>query len=39
MFSDRALREQMTAAPDAESLHKLISTWQPDVPGQRRAVA
>jgi len=39
MFSDRSLREQMVGAADAEALHKLIATWQPDVPGQHRAVA
>jgi len=39
MFSDRALREQMVGAADAQALHQLIATWQPDVPGQRRAVA
>ncbi|MDA0226423.1 MAG: PTS IIA-like nitrogen regulatory protein PtsN [Proteobacteria bacterium] len=39
MFSDRALRDAMTAAPDAGALHKIISAWQPDVPSQRRAVA
>lgn len=39
MFSDKALREAMTAAPDAGALHQIISAWQPDVPSQRRAVA
>ncbi len=39
MFSDRALREAMTAAPDAGALHQLISAWQPDAAGQRHAVA
>ena len=39
MFSDRALREALTGAADAESLHKIISAWQPDASGQRRAVA
>lgn len=39
MFSDRDLREQMLSAPDAISLHRLISRWQPDVPGQRQAAA
>jgi PTS system nitrogen regulatory IIA component len=39
MFSDRALREAMAAAPDAQALHQLIATWQPDAPGQRRAAA
>ena len=39
MFSDRALREAMTAAPDAGALHRLIAAWQPDAAGQRHAVA
>jgi nitrogen PTS system EIIA component len=39
MFGDRALREAMVAAPDASGLHQLISTWQPDAPGQRHAAA
>jgi PTS system nitrogen regulatory IIA component len=39
MFSDRALREAMTAAPDAGALHQLIVAWQPDAAGQRHAVA
>jgi nitrogen PTS system EIIA component len=39
MFGDRALREAMAAAPDASGLHQLISTWQPDAPGQRHAAA
>ena len=39
MFSDRALRESMSAAPDAASLHRLITIWQPDAAGQRHAVA
>ncbi len=39
MFSDRALREAMTAAPDPGSLHQLIAAWQPDAAGQRHAVA
>lgn len=39
MFSDRALRESMTAAPDAGALHQLIAAWQPDAAGQRHAVA
>jgi PTS system nitrogen regulatory IIA component len=39
MFSDRALREAMTAAPDAGTLHQLITAWQPDAAGQRQAVA
>jgi nitrogen PTS system EIIA component len=39
MFSDRALREAMIAAPDAGALHQLITAWQPDAAGQRQAVA
>jgi len=39
MFSDRALREAMAAAPDASAFHQLIAAWQPDAPGQRRAAA
>jgi len=39
MFSDRALREAMAAAPDAAALHGLISAWQPDAASQRHAVA
>lgn len=38
MFSDRALRDALASAPDAQALHKLISTWHPDVAGQRHAV-
>jgi PTS system nitrogen regulatory IIA component len=39
MFSDRALREAMMLAVDAAALHQVISAWQPDAAGQRRAVA
>ncbi len=39
MFSDKALREAMGTAPDAAALHQLITAWQPDAPGQRRAAA
>ena len=39
MFSDRALRVAMASAPDAAALHQLISAWQPDAAGRRRAVA
>ncbi len=39
MFSDKQLREAMGRAPDAAALHQLISAWQPDAPGQRRAAA
>ena len=39
MFSDRVLREALALAPDAAALHQIISAWQPDAAGQRRAVA
>ena len=39
MFSDKALREAMSRAPDAAALHELIAAWQPDAAGQRRAAA
>jgi len=39
MFSDKSLREAMMQAADAAALHGLISAWQPDAPGQRRAAA
>ena len=39
MFSDRALREALGAAPDAARLVEIVSSWQPDAPGQRRAAA
>ena len=39
MFSDRRLRETMAGAPDAGALHQIISAWQPDAAGQRRAAA
>src|SRR5213075_129755 len=39
MFSDKALREAMGKALDAQSLHQLITSWQPDASGQRRAAA
>jgi nitrogen PTS system EIIA component len=39
MFSDKALREAMSRAPDAQALHQLITSWQPDAAGQRRAAA
>ena len=37
MFSDRELRESMSGAGDGAALHQLISSWQPDVAGQRQA--
>src|SRR5256714_14051045 len=39
MVSDKALREAMGKAPDAQSLHQLVTSWQPDASGQRRAAA
>ena len=39
MFSDRGLREAMVAAKDAAELHQLVTAWQPDASGQRRAAA
>jgi PTS system nitrogen regulatory IIA component len=39
MFSDRALREALAQAGDAAALHALVTAWQPDAAGQRRAAA
>jgi PTS system nitrogen regulatory IIA component len=39
MFSDKALREAMGRAGDADALYQLIAVWQPDASGQRRAAA
>lgn len=39
MFSDRALRELMSSAPDPGALHQIVAGWEPDVSGQRRAAA
>ncbi|MDH5219854.1 MAG: PTS IIA-like nitrogen regulatory protein PtsN [Betaproteobacteria bacterium] len=39
MFSDRALRDALATAADAEALHQRIVAWQPDAAGQRQAVA
>ena len=39
LFSDRGLRESMSAAADPASLHQLISSWHPDAAGQRHAIA
>jgi len=39
MFSDRALREALAGAADAAALHQIITAWQPDAAGKRRAVA
>jgi PTS system nitrogen regulatory IIA component len=39
IFSDKAQREAMARAPDAASLHQLITAWQPDASGRSRAAA
>ena len=39
MFSDQALREAMGRAADAAALHQLITAWEPDAAGRRRAAA
>src|SRR4051812_23386887 len=39
MFCDKALREAMRGAGDAAEVHQLITAWQPDASGQRRAAA
>jgi nitrogen PTS system EIIA component len=39
MFSDKVLREAMSRAADADALHQLVTAWQPDAAGQRRAAA
>ena len=39
MFCDKALRESMLRAADVATLHELITAWQPDASGQRRAAA
>lgn len=39
MFSDKALRGAMAHAPDAAALHQLVTAWQSDAAGQRRAAA
>ena len=39
MFSDRRLRDALAGAPDAGTLHRLISSWQPDAAGPRQAAA
>lgn len=38
MFSDKAFREQLLAAPGAAELHQLIRNWQPHATGQRSPV-
>jgi PTS system nitrogen regulatory IIA component len=39
MFCDKTLREAMSSAADAATLHQLITAWQADASGQRRAAA
>ena len=39
MFCDKTLREAMMRAADAAALHQLVTAWQPDASGQRRAAA
>jgi PTS system nitrogen regulatory IIA component len=39
MFSDRSTRDALAAATDGAALHQIITAWQPDAAGQRRAVA
>lgn len=39
IFSDKAQREAMARAPDAKSLHELITAWRPDAAGRSRAAA
>lgn len=36
-FSDRAFRERLATAVDAEAIHSLFATWQPNDAGERRA--
>ena len=38
MFSDRAFRERLLAAPGAAELHQLINQWQPHAAGQHSPV-
>ena len=37
MFSDRAFREQLAAAADADAIHALFTGWEPNAAGERRA--
>ena len=39
MFCDKSLREAMMHAADAAALHQLVTAWQPDASGRRRAAA
>lgn len=37
MFSDKEMRAQLAALPDARDVQRLISQWEPHAPSQRRA--
>lgn len=37
LFSDRDLRNQLLNAPDANTVHQLITRWEPHAPSQHRA--
>jgi len=37
MFSDKDVRAQLAALPDAQDVQRFISEWEPHAPGQRRA--
>ncbi len=37
MFSDKTFRDAITAANDAESAHRLLTTWMPYAPAHRTA--
>lgn len=39
MFSDRALRESLGGAADAQALYQIIARWQPDAASPRQAAA
>ena len=39
MFCDKPLRDAMAGAANAAELHQLITAWQPDAAGRRRAAA
>lgn len=38
MFSDKAFRERLLAAPSAPELHQLVTQWQPHASGQHSPV-
>jgi PTS system nitrogen regulatory IIA component len=37
MFSDKEMRAQLASLTDARDVQRLISEWEPNAPGQRRA--